>query len=383
MTHGRPNGGGGRSAGRGGLFAARSADSRLRVAGVVLCLTGLAMVVFSFFPWADADDDTLSVSVTGLGSVSVDASEQRIQESGIDTEQIEDRSKAPGAYTVVLGLALAIASIAVAANRFPGLGAAVGLVLSLIAVFLSLEYLFAPGDAVLDGAGDTGVGYAALGLWLVTVSAVVALAVAVTASIWGLRSAPAATARPARRADRGRTSSRSATASIDLAGASRATGSSNVAGTPAQYRPPPRLRPDSGRWPEPGYRARSDDTTGRLDRRPDVTGRPTEPYYRPGPDDGGAVRARPQPAGYRASGYPPPRSRSGGEQLSRNQPPRNQPPRDQAPRNQPPRDQAPRNQPPRDQAPRNQPPRTQPPRTQPPRTQPPSEPREGRRRRRE
>jgi hypothetical protein len=370
MTYGRPNGGGGRSAGRGGLFAARSADSRLRVAGVVLCLAGLAVVVFSFFPWADAEDDTLSVSVTGLGSVSIDASEQRIQESGTDkaafTEQLEDRSKAPGAYTVVLGLTLAIAATAVAANRYPGLGAAVGLVLSLVAVFLSLEYLFAPGDAVLDGAGDTGVGYAGLGLWLVTVSSVVAFVVAVTASIWGLRSAPAATARPARRADRVRTSTRSATVSSNLVGSanvtgpSRAAGSSNdpgpsnVTGSPAQYRPPPRLRPESGPWPEPGYRARSGDTTGRLDRRPDVTERPAEPYYRPDPDDGRPARARPQPAGYRASGYPPPRSRTGADQ------------------------------PPRIQPPRTQPPRTQPPRTQPPRTQPPgSEPRGGGRRRRE
>jgi hypothetical protein len=210
-------------------------------------LAGLAMVVFSFFPWAEAKDDALSVAVTGLGSVSFEATEQRAQELGAGvgelTEQIEDRSNAPGAYMVILGLALASAATALVSNRYPGLGAAAGLALSLIAVFLSLEYLFAPGDAVLDGSGSTGVGYAGVGLWLVTAASIGALLATVTASIWSLRTR---------------------------------------SGVSARYRRPPSPRPESRSWPEPGYRDRPGDTGGHLERRPDVLARRATPYHRPG-----------------------------------------------------------------------------------------------------
>ncbi|WP_155976654.1 hypothetical protein [Nocardia sp. 348MFTsu5.1] len=199
-----------RKSGGSGLFAARLGDSRLRAAGIALAVAGLVMVIFSFFPWASASDDDLSISVTGMGAVSLDISAERAQALGGATKataDLDEHSKSPGLVTAALGVLLLASAVMLLINRYPGIGALAGTVLALIAVFISLEYLFAPGSAVLEGTGDAGIGYAAAGLWLVTLGACVAAAVSAYSTVTVLGStpppvvdrSPATAAKPVRR----------------------------------------------------------------------------------------------------------------------------------------------------------------------------------------
>jgi hypothetical protein len=187
----------------GGLFAAQSADSRPRKLGFVVVAAGLLMVVFSFFTWTSAADDDLSISVTGMGVVSLEVSAGRAEVLGGEAEataDLEEHSKSPGIITVVLGILIIVSAVMLVINRYPGIGALAAAGLALIAVFMSLEYLFAPGSAVLEGTGDAGIGYAAVGLWLVTLGACVAATVSAYATVTVMRSAPPpGAARPVRR----------------------------------------------------------------------------------------------------------------------------------------------------------------------------------------
>ncbi|WP_084892779.1 hypothetical protein [Williamsia sp. 1135] len=245
-----------------------SGDSRLRFAGLMLVAAGVLVVVCSFLTWASASDDDLRLSVTGMGSVSFEASEARAQALGGSADvaaELDERSKSPGIFTALLGALLVGAAILMVRGRYPGLGAAAGAVLALIAVFMSLEYLFAPGDAVLEGTGSTGIGYAGLGLWLVTLGAFGALAASGFGTIIALRGgrSPATeTAASGRRTE----SAAPGRPPTSRSGARRA---------PAV--PPPAPRP--GFRPEPGYRARQGGGDGPMGRRPP----PAQPGYRPPP----------------------------------------------------------------------------------------------------
>ncbi|PYE15019.1 hypothetical protein DFR67_11194 [Williamsia limnetica] len=282
-----------RSTSGGGLFAASSGDSRLRFAGLVLAAAGVLIVVCSFLTWASASDDELSLSVTGMGSVSFEASEARAQALGGSADvaaELDERGKAPGVFTALFGALLAGAAILMVINRYPGLGAAAGAVLALIAVFMSLEYLFAPGDAVLDGTGSTGIGYAGVGLWLVTLGAFVALAASGFGTITALRGRRrplTESAAPRRRAESG---ARPSTQRRSAGETARDRSAEPVRGGPGQRefepryrdRPAPTVPPSPPRpdfRPQPGYRARQGGGDGSMGRRPP----PATPGYRPTP----------------------------------------------------------------------------------------------------
>ncbi|WP_207842422.1 hypothetical protein [Williamsia soli] len=259
---------GGRPTTGGGLFASASGDSRLRFVGLLLAAAGVLVVVCSFLTWASASDDELSLSVTGMGSVSFEASEARAQALGGSADvaaELDQRSKSPGIFTALMGALLVGAAIPLVLGRYPGLGAAAGSILALIAVFMSLEYLFAPGDAVLEGTGSTGIGYAGLGLWLVTLGAFGALAASGFGTIIALRGgrSPATeTAAPRRRAE----------AAAPARPSARRSGA-----RPGPTVSAPASRPNFR--PEPGYRARQGGGDGPMGRRPP----PAQPGYRPTP----------------------------------------------------------------------------------------------------
>lgn len=280
-----------RPAGDGGLFGSRSSDPRVRIAGFALALAGILMVVCSFFTWASAEDSDLSVSVSGMGSVSFEASEARGQALGGSEQvaaELDERSKSPGIITALVGAVLVASAASLIVDRYPGLGATAGAVLALIAVFLSLEYLFAPGEAVLADTGNAGIGYAAPGLWLVTLGSFAALVASTCATYVSVRGrqrsvpeevapVPHPVRRPAGAAERPR----------------------SVV--------PNSARPNHGPRPESGYRARSGAPPGHLDRRP-----MTSPNHRPGPlprrvpNDGQIPNPRPPVHPRPRANQPPP-----------------------------------------------------------------------------
>lgn len=183
------------------LRAPSSGNPTLRFTGIALVVAGLAMVVFSFFNWCSVDLGEGGISVSGIGSVSIDAPE------GADADQVaeaesdgEENSSAPGASTIVVGLLIAGAGAALIVNKYPGIAAAFSAVLGLIGVILALVFVADPYGAVSSGDTgrteelfDPGVGW---GLWIVTAGAFVALVVAGFATYLALTSKPVTPAGP-------------------------------------------------------------------------------------------------------------------------------------------------------------------------------------------
>lgn len=166
--------GGGQSPLKTGLTAPSSSNPTLKFTGIALAVAGLVMVLFSFFSWVADDNDVFSVSVSGMGSVSLEAGAEG--SGGGQLEQLlEDSSKSPGIFMLILGVLIIAAGVLLIINKFPGIGAVVATVLALIATIMALVYLFDPANAVLDDAGDSSIGDAGFGLWLVTIGALAAL----------------------------------------------------------------------------------------------------------------------------------------------------------------------------------------------------------------
>lgn len=277
-----------------GLFAARSGERRLRLAGCALAVAGLVMVIFSFFTWTAASDDGLSISVTGMGAVTLEISEERAAALGGADEaaaELDKRSNSPGVVTAALGALIVVGGAMVLINRYPGIGALAGAVPALIGLFMSLEYLFAPGAAVLEGTGDAGIGFAAIGLWLVTASAAVAVPVSFYAVVVALR----ATRQPLAHKNSGasRPARRSSVKAPVHAGP-RTTAPRYLDRVPAAPRPRPHHT--HGPRPEPGYRARPVEVTDRMGRRPSENLLPHPPSV-PGAGTRKAASYRPPPGG--------------------------------------------------------------------------------------
>ncbi|PXW31706.1 UNVERIFIED_CONTAM: hypothetical protein DES50_104106 [Williamsia faeni] len=185
------------------LLAPSSANPTLKFTGIGLVVAGLIMVLFSFFSWAANTENGNSVSVTGFGSVSFEFSDDAglsADEESQAEKQTEKDTTAPGIYTIVIGLLVAGAGAALIVNKFPGIAAVAGTVFALIAVIITLLFLFDPAGAVFDsdaGVGDdSGIGDAGWGLWLVTLGAVAALVVSAFATYLALTSKPGTPAAP-------------------------------------------------------------------------------------------------------------------------------------------------------------------------------------------
>lgn len=183
--------GGGQSALKDNLIAPSSSNPILKFTGIALAVSGLVMVLFSFFSWAADDNEFASVSVTGMGSVSVDGGPESSGGSDLG-KLLEDSSKSPGIFVTILGVLIIAAAVLLIINKFPGIGAIVASVLGLIATIMALVYLFGPANAVLEGAGDSGIGDAGFGLWLVALGSLAAL-VAGGLSVFFALTAPAGT----------------------------------------------------------------------------------------------------------------------------------------------------------------------------------------------
>ncbi len=178
---------GGQSAPKAGLIAPSSSNPILKFTGITLAVAGLLMVVFSFFSWAADDNDVFSVSVSGMGSVSLDGGAEGASSAELE-QLLEDSSKSPGIFTLILGVLIIAVAVLLIINKFPGVGAIVATVVGLLATIMALVYLFAPADAVLGDAGDSGIGDAGFGLWLVTIGAVVALIAGALSIVLALKS---------------------------------------------------------------------------------------------------------------------------------------------------------------------------------------------------
>lgn len=183
--------GGGQSALKDNLLAPSSSNPFLEFTGIALAVSGLLMVLFSFFSWAADDSELASVSVTGMGSVSLDSGPET--SGGPDLEKLlEDSSKSPGIFVIILGVLIIAAAVLLIINKFPGIGAVVASVVGLIATIMALVYLFGPANAVLEDAGDSGIGDAGFGLWLVVLGSLAAL-VAGGLSVFFALTSPAGT----------------------------------------------------------------------------------------------------------------------------------------------------------------------------------------------
>ncbi|PYE15018.1 hypothetical protein DFR67_11193 [Williamsia limnetica] len=176
---------GGRRSPAGGLLAPTSSNSLLKFTGIAVAVGGLLMMLFSFFSWAADDNELASVSISGMGSVSVDG-------SGSDeiAQLLEDSGKSPGIFTVILGVLIIAAAVPLIINKFPGIGAIAATVLGFIAIILALVYLFGPAGAVLEDAGDSDISDAGFGLWLVTIGALAALIAGGLSVFFALTSPP-------------------------------------------------------------------------------------------------------------------------------------------------------------------------------------------------
>ena len=175
------------------LLAPSSSNRTLKIAGIALVVAGVAMVVFSFFTWASQDLGQGGISITGTGSVSIDAggSNARPDQVAVAEARAEEDTSAPGLYTMVVGVLVVGAGAALIVNIFPAIAALTGAVLGVIAVVMVLIFIADPGSAVVSGdAGDTSEVSVGWGLWFVTVGAFAALALACLATYLALTAKP-------------------------------------------------------------------------------------------------------------------------------------------------------------------------------------------------
>ena len=173
----------------GRLLAPRSSNSAVRFPGIALAVGGLLIVLFSFFTWASQDFGVGSVSISGLGSVTIDAGDNTADSSEVaDAEsEAEAETSAPGIATIIIGLLLAGAAVPLIINRYPAIAAIAGTVLGLVAVIVSLVFIADPGSVVIDGdAGDTSEVDAGWALWLVVLGAFITLIAAGVATYLAL-----------------------------------------------------------------------------------------------------------------------------------------------------------------------------------------------------
>lgn len=174
---------------KGRLLAPRSSNSAVRFPGIALAVGGLLIVLFSFFTWASQDFGVGSVSISGLGSVTIDAGDDTADSSEVaDAEsEAEAETSAPGIATIIIGLLLAGAAVPLIINRYPAIAAIAGTVLGLVAVIVSLVFIADPGSVVIDGdAGDTSEVDAGWALWLVVLGAFITLIAAGVATYLAL-----------------------------------------------------------------------------------------------------------------------------------------------------------------------------------------------------
>ena len=168
---------------------APTSNPAVRFPGIALAIGGLLIVLFSFFTWASQDFGVGSVSISGLGAVTIDAGDDTADSSEVaDAEsEAEAETSAPGIVTIVFGLLLAGAAVPLIINRYPAIAAIIATILGLVVMVVSLVFIADPGSAVIDGeAGDTAEVDAGWSLWLVVLGAFITLIAAGVATYLAL-----------------------------------------------------------------------------------------------------------------------------------------------------------------------------------------------------
>ena len=152
----------------------RPATSPLPViAGVGVVVAGILMIVFSFLGWATDDESTVSVS--GLGRVSADGVSEHME------SMLATGTHATGVWTIVFGVLLVLAGLALVFRLFPQLsGVFAGLVG--IAAFITTVVFFADPTGVLpDEMTSADHVNRGVGLWLVFIGGIIGLVAGVLA----------------------------------------------------------------------------------------------------------------------------------------------------------------------------------------------------------
>lgn len=177
-------------------FLAGPANPQLyTILGGVLAFLGVLLVIFSCLSWATASDEggtgdytvKSSVSITGLGSVSLDVDSSFTDSGDVrKTERgIEKDTSAPGVWTLIFGLLLIGSAVPFFFRKITPWGV-VAAVLVGFAVMVTASVFFAdPVSAVADSdvEGDTSDWGAGYGLWIVFFAALIAFFVAVAALV--------------------------------------------------------------------------------------------------------------------------------------------------------------------------------------------------------
>ncbi len=194
MTYGQPVGAypyPPRRPGRGGLLFARSAQhpQKLFLIGIGLAVASLLLIIFSALTWTVAEEElssvdlTVTTSLSGVGSASIDIDGDSDYLSGSDIRKFERKTEkdtnSPGAWTITFGVLLGIASAGLMSRRAQpvfALGAAV----TGVAAFITATVFFAdPADAIVDSWSDISesVDYfeRAYGIWFVFVGGIIGL----------------------------------------------------------------------------------------------------------------------------------------------------------------------------------------------------------------
>ncbi|GAA4667344.1 hypothetical protein [Gordonia humi] len=145
------------------------------VAGVGVVVAGILLIVFSFMGWATNDESTISVS--GLGSVSADGIDEHME------SMLETSTHATGVWTIVFGVLLVLAGLALVFRLFPQMsGVFAGLIG--IAAFITTVVFFAdPAGVLPDEVTSADHVNRGTGLWLVFIGGIIGLVAGVLAFV--------------------------------------------------------------------------------------------------------------------------------------------------------------------------------------------------------
>ncbi len=154
--------------------------ARLRTVGFGVGGAGLVMAVSSCLSWVSDSDESGDYSITGLGSVSMSAKDESFMSNSAMEKFLEAFTSAPGGWTLAFGIVLLLAGACLVLGRFQALAAAVAGVVGLAAFVAAVVFVVDPTSAIVDipdgeASNDGGSFTRGYGLWLVVVSAVVAL----------------------------------------------------------------------------------------------------------------------------------------------------------------------------------------------------------------
>lgn len=154
---------------------------KLRIIGTAIGAAGLFLIVFSCLTWISSSEDGTSMTISGLGSVSIDASgPMGAWMSGMESE-ISKEMSAPGVWTLIFGILLIGAAVPLIIQKFQGYAALAAALLGFITFVTAVTFFGAPVWALTGESNDLDGASRGYGLWVVLLVSVVALAAGIVA----------------------------------------------------------------------------------------------------------------------------------------------------------------------------------------------------------